>query len=311
MTITITHATDTPVLLLVFNRPTETAQLIEKLRVVKPTKIYIAADGPRENNSVDLTKTAQVRDLLKTIDWDCQIDTLYRRHNLGCRLAVSEAITWFFEKEDHGIILEDDCIPSTSFFDFSCKMLNQYKNDTRMWMISGFNPITTDTNNDYFYSKNPSVWGWATWRDRWNHYDVHLKSWPDHDFIADFTYEVPGYVIDYYRDSFDRTADGTIDTWDYQWTYVILKNNGLVIKPRCNMVSNIGAAGHHAVVTNAKIDANLFLPTFDLDISSGHGYKGPENIMPNQRIDYKFYQTRLKKLSILKRCKSFFIRLIK
>jgi hypothetical protein len=152
-------------LFLVFNRPDTTSQVFEAIRKARPPKLYVAADGPRLDREGELEKCAQVRAIATAIDWPCELHTLFRDLNQGCKIAVSTAITWFFEHEEQGIILEDDCLPSQSFFLFCQEMLNHYKNDTRVWHVAGVYPFATDSRdcNAYCFSEYSPIWGWATW----------------------------------------------------------------------------------------------------------------------------------------------------
>lgn len=150
-----------PILFIVFNRPDPTQQVFEKIRQIRPQQLFIAADGPRENQPDDKINCAQVRAIINRIDWDCQVQTLFSEKNLGCGKAVSNAITWFFEHVEEGIILEDDCVPDVSFFDFCKAMLEQYRNNPHVMMISGtsflYNRI--ESRESYFFSKYYSIWG--------------------------------------------------------------------------------------------------------------------------------------------------------
>ena len=236
----------TAVLFLVFNRPDNTRQVFEAIRQAKPPRLYVAADGPREGNLGEVEHVKEVRTIATAVDWPCQVKTLFRDKNLGCKKGVSSAITWFFEQEEQGIILEDDCLPSPSFFKFCEIMLNKYRENKSVWMINGFNPHHPGiSSSEYFMSQNPSVWGWASWRDRWVHYTVDI------DYARKEPYwstglKLPDYVIRYYNKVFSDTASKKIDTWDYQLSFLILKNNGYAIKSCANLVSNIGVYGTHS-----------------------------------------------------------------
>ena len=106
----------TPVLFVIFNRPDTTQKVFNAIRQAKPKQLFVAADGPREGKEGEKEKCEQVREIIEQIDWDCEVKTLFRDKNLGCKIAVSSAIDWFFENVEEGIILEDDCLPSQSFF---------------------------------------------------------------------------------------------------------------------------------------------------------------------------------------------------
>jgi len=240
----------TPILFLIFNRPEETKSVFEKIKKQKPRYLYVAADGPR--NEKEKAICEQTRSVINNIDWDCEVKTLFREENLGCKRAVSEGITWFFDNIEEGIILEDDCLPSDSFFRFCEVNLEKYRHATRIMHISGENPLDKEFGQvSYYFSKIPHIWGWASWRRAWKLYDVEFQN---------FGYFIQNNIIQnifeqkeaqkYWNKVFTRVKNGEINTWDYQWTYALFINNGLSIIPNKNMVSNIGFGGIDATHTN-------------------------------------------------------------
>lgn len=171
----------TPILFLVFNRPDTTERVFKAIRQVKPHKLYVAADGPRPDKEGDASDVQAVRDyVMSNIDWDCHVQTLFRDTNLGCRKAVGEAITWFFEHEEAGIILEDDCFPDPSFFPFCTELLDRYRDAPRIAAITGccFQPEGFTSDASYFFSRYPFIWGWATWSRAWKYYKQDLSEYP-------------------------------------------------------------------------------------------------------------------------------------
>ena len=155
---------ETPVLFLVFNRPDTTAQVFEAIRQAKPPRLYVASDGAREDKEGELEKVKQVREIVSQVDWNCEVKTLFRDKNLGCKIAVSSAIDWFFEQEEMGIILEDDCLPHPTFFRFCQELLERYRDDERIGMISGnnFQFGRKCTDYSYYFSMYSHIWGWAS-----------------------------------------------------------------------------------------------------------------------------------------------------
>lgn len=236
------HPLNTALLFLVFNRLHTTKQVFEAIRQAKPPRFYIAADGPRENKEGEAEKVKAVREyVMKNIDWDCEVKTLFREKNLGCGKAVSEAITWFFENEEMGIILEDDCLPSQSFFWFCEELLQRYKDDMRVWHIGGcnFQNGIKRGEADYYFSKYNHIWGWAGWANRWRMYDFRLEHIENDEFINKTFYTKKEIL--YWKKIFHKMkSNNPIDTWDYQYTFSIWYNNGLSITPNLNLVSNIG-----------------------------------------------------------------------
>jgi len=232
-----------PILFITFNRLDTTKQVFEMIRKIAPQKLYIASDGHRDSRIGEKEKVEAVRDyVLKSIDWNCEIKTLFRENNLGCGLAPAGAISWFFENEEMGIILEDDCLPSMSFFSYCKELLEYYKDDTRIYHIAGNNPLTfTRTPYSYYYAYIQHCWGWATWRRAWNHYNFNIKDF--NVFIEEkkinkiFTRSIDRK---YWINIFKSIENPKIDIWDYQWTYAIFNNNGICINPAKNLITNIG-----------------------------------------------------------------------
>lgn len=234
-----------PLLLLIFNRPEPLQQLLAALRPLAPPKIYIAADGPRAHKAGEAERCERTRQAaLEGIDWPCEIETLFRKENLGCRRAVSQGISWFFEQEEAGIILEDDCLPSPDFLFFAQEMLARYAQDAQVFHISGncFVPPSERPNESaYSYTRLPLIWGWATWRRAWQQYHGEMQGLDA--FISQQKYKtlgLPSWFTNKYLRYFKKVAAGEIDTWDYQWTYTLWQEGGLAICPHANLVTNIG-----------------------------------------------------------------------
>lgn len=246
---------NTAILLLVFNRPKATVKVLDSIRQVRPPRIYVSADGPRSYIDTDQEKILSVRKcVLENIDWDCEMRTCFHDRNLGCGLAVSSAINWFFKHELEGIILEDDCIPSISFFRFAEDMLIRYRSDTRVMSIAGTNIQSHEpVEFSYIFSKFSLMWGWATWRRAWKLYDYHMLEWPRLRQTK-WLYSI-GLGTLYFRQTwtlnFDNTCSGNVDTWDYQWIYTCWREHGLTILPSVNLVQNIGF-GSDATHTQKK-----------------------------------------------------------
>lgn len=255
------HPLNTAVLFLVFNRLDTAKQVFEEIKKAKPPRIYIASDGARKDKNDEAEIVASVRNyVLKSIDWECKVQTLFRDENLGCKYAVSGAINWFFEQEEMGIILEDDCLPSQSFFWYCEAMLEKYKNDTRMSMITGtaylFNEVESDS--DYFFSKYMSIWGWASWRRAWQGYDVKMSDWPavKASNLLDNVFYWDAKVSKNFSKALDLTYQNKIDTWDYQWCYHCWLNGGYCVTPFYNLVSNIGYEGTRSSIDSPFINMN-------------------------------------------------------
>src|SRR6185503_8652880 len=240
---TIVRPFTTPVLLLIFNRPKTTRAVMEAIRKVKPAKLYIAADGSRAHVKEDMEKCRETREIASQVDWDCTVTKLFREENLGCGKALSTAIDWFFDQEEEGIIIEDDCLPSTGFFAFCAELLERYRFDTRVMEIGGTNFENEDLRGkdySYYFSSMIYIWGWATWRRAWKLYDYEMRHYDEItrkrylDGHYDFAYEVDyfNYVFKLVHKNDERTRRRI--TWDYQWQFVCKINSGLTIVPEKN-----------------------------------------------------------------------------
>ncbi len=236
---------DTPILLLIFNRPHQTLRILESIRQQQPARLFIAADGPRQHKDGEAALCQQTRDLvLRQIDWPCEVHTLFRQHNLGCATAVSAAIDWFFSQVEEGIILEDDCMPDPSFYNFCTTLLDRYRHDTRMMHIGGSNYQAGVKRGDasYYFSRYAHIWGWATWKRAWELYDFTLLR-----YRGASTEGVPAAFSRDLKAFYEQK----MDTWDTQWFLSVLFNKGFAITPNTNIIRNIGY-GKEATHTKSK-----------------------------------------------------------
>lgn len=254
--------TTPPVLFVIFNRPETTRATFDTIRKAQPAKLFIAADGPRKGKTGEYERCQAARDIAINVDWECEVHTLFRNTNLGCKVAVSSAIDWFFDNVEEGIILEDDCLPEQTFFAFCAELLEKYRNDQRIGMVSGNNFQFGHRGSpySYYFSRHAHMWGWATWRSRWQNYDVDLKLWPeirDSHWLVDTLDD--DFSVDYWSKIFENVHNGRIDTWDYQLFFFSLVQNFLNIIPVVNLVSNIGFGSDATHTTAGSIF--LGLPT--------------------------------------------------
>jgi hypothetical protein len=277
----------TPVLFLVFNRLDTTRQVFHTIWEAKPPRLYLASDGARASKEDETGIVQAVRDfIMSNIDWECEVKTLFRNENLGCRNAVSGAIDWFFENEEMGIILEDDCLPCSGFFGFCETLLEKYKNDTRIMCISGnnFSPGKFDNNYSYFLSEIPFIWGWATWRRAWKLNDHTLNVYKEIQPLNISLSSNPKASKMWWK-RIGKTVSGLVDTWDYLWTFTNLINNGLTIIPKNNLVTNIGIGHVDSTHTN-KVKQNFVVDTYNIDFPLIH----PPFIKPNYKFDTMMYK---------------------
>jgi hypothetical protein len=256
----------TAVLFLVFNRPDTTIKVFEKIRETKPSRLYVAADGPREGYSDEKEKVMKVRKIATNVDWPCELKTLIRDKNLGCKKGVSSAITWFFEQEEQGIILEDDCVPHLDFFSFCENLLDRYFLDERVSVVTGNNFQNSKWRGDasYYFSKYNHCWGWATWRRAWKHYQGDINFWPKWKISDAWKKYTPDKIErKYWEKIFDSCYAGQIDSWAYPWTASTWYKNSHTATPNVNLVSNIGF-GNDATHTKSTNHISSNLKTFDL-----------------------------------------------
>jgi hypothetical protein len=241
------------VAIIVFNRPDLTLQLLDVLSRVKPGRVYVISDGPRIDKKNEFDLVQEVRKIIDDkIAWPCLLKKNYSDVNLGCGRRVSSGISWVFENEEEAIILEDDCIPSRSFFRFAAEMLERYRYDRRVMHISGTKLGEYDLGGEsYCYSKYPQIWGWATWRRAWNLYDFSGRLWCDSIVRSAIRYDcqVTG-DYSFWNSAFRSIVLGRIDTWDHQWILCCWINSGLSITPSSNLIGN---RGFRADATHTKI----------------------------------------------------------
>lgn len=265
----------TPVAFFIFNRPGLTAKVFEQIRIAQPQTLFVIADGPRAENANDAQQCQRVREIIKDgIDWPCQVFEHFAEKNMGCRDRVSSGLDWVFQQVDRAIVLEDDCLPVPSFFSFCEELLERYKNDTRIMQICGNNVAEGNYTNEfsYAYSKIGPIWGWASWRRAWKHYDVKMKAWPQvvkeklYQHFWDLSDEVH-FRFPLYEDVYNNR----INTWDIQWGFTKFLHSGVSIIPKHNLISNIGfGGGEEATHTNATDHPLAQLPCHELNFPLQH-----------------------------------------
>ncbi len=235
-----------PLLLIAFNRPEHLSSLIERLRDTRPARIYLAIDGPRDGHPSDAEMVQACRDLVQRIDWDAEVRTLFQDRNLGCGLGVSTAISWFFEHEERGIILEDDILPESSFFEFCSELLDRYENDERVLAISGCNFVPPEFQErpdlPYRFSRVPHIWGWATWRRSWSLHQLDMHAWskrlPARKLWKAAGRSPQGFI--FWKSIFDLMAGQKVDTWDMQLVFEGMVRDMWTATSNVNLVQNIG-----------------------------------------------------------------------
>lgn len=251
------------ILIIAWRRPCTLRQVIDAIRPVAPPSLFVACDGPNPERVGELEKVAATRAVIENeIDWPCQIERLYSDVNLGCSVGPIRAITWFFEKVEEGIILEDDCVPHPDFFPYCATLLERYRHDSRVWCISGNNFQNGQWRGDgsYYFSRYNHCWGWASWRRCWQHYDASLSKWPamrDSGLLKTI-FDDPverNYWSRIWQTTYKRTL--SVTWWDYQWTFTCLANLGLTALPNRNLVSNVGFGEDATHSTDGAINTTI------------------------------------------------------
>ena len=255
------ETTETPVALFAFNRPDTTEQVFEQIRAAEPPELYLVADGPRPGHPDDKENCEAVRTVLEDVDWDCEVNRLYRETNVGLPESVSTGLDWVFDQVPEAIILEDDTVPNMDFFRFCETMLDRYRGDPRVMMVNGTNRLGTwrDHNQTHHFVTWQDVWGWATWRDAWDEHDPDIEAWGDpevRDRIADHVADTER--ADYHADLFDSLYDGQVTGWSRAWRFALFRNGAVSVVPARNLITNIGFddRGHYATNPDSPL-ANL------------------------------------------------------
>ncbi len=233
----------------------------------------------------------EARRIVAQVDWPCEVKTLFRQVNLNCGVGPSSAFSWFFDHEEEGIILEDDCVPSQSFFWYCQELLERYRNDHRVMHIGGNNFLNgwqKDGDYSYYFSRSGHVWGWATWRRAWRHFDFKIGLYPKLRARKSFRSSFLHWPERFYRfRKFDAIIDkgSATDGWDYQWDFARYINSGLAIVPQVNLVKNVGFGN---ISTHTKnVSANVSqMQAHDIDLPLRH----PPYVIRDMESDKRYFR---------------------
>ncbi|KST65146.1 hypothetical protein [Mastigocoleus testarum] len=265
---------ETPITFIIFKRPHTTVKVFERIRQIQPKKLFVVADGPRHEREGEAEKCAATRAIIEKVDWDCEVIKNYSEINLGCARRVSSGLDWVFENVEETIILEDDCIPHITFFQFCEELLEKYRNDSRITSIAGQNAQLGQKRTDYsyYFSSYSHCWGWASWRRAWKNYDLHIKLWQEvkKSNILDSILN-DSKAVSYWESIFDSIYENPMGiTWDYQWTFACWMQGGLNVIPNVNLVQNVGL-GADATNFNFNQDVSFInLPTEAVEFPLKH-----------------------------------------
>lgn len=262
-----------PVLLIVFNRPDLVRQVLDALRTVQPSRLYVAADGPRPGHPDDPARTAAVRDLVSTVDWPCTVQTRFADENRGCKYGVTDAISWFFAHEPEGIILEDDILPSLKAFAYWDWGLDACRKQEQVFLIPGmsFRAIPQSTPR---CSRLVPIWGWATWRRAWAHYDPVMSGWATNKHLINRA--TFGKAAEYVYRTYERYDPINDNAWDIPWSWSVLQAGGCCVLPPFPLIDNIGFgpdATHTTGVNRHGVASELYAE------------RQVEHVLPDWRVD--------------------------
>jgi glycosyltransferase involved in cell wall biosynthesis len=276
-----------PIAVFIFNRPECTQELYEAIAELKPKTLFIIADGPREKNEEDLALCLSTRAIFNNIDWPCTLTRFYSEHNLGCRKSIPTGLDLVFQKVEECIILEDDCIPQQSFFSYCKELLSLYRDDHRIMCIGGHRSDGPNEFNkeSYFFSKYPSIWGWATWKHKWEKYNLNMNNWNqlrNTSWLSTILKDKQAAV--YWKRMYDEMQNG-MDTWDYALIFSTWLNGLITIRPSVNMINNIGF-GNNATHTKIKTNASSFPKAVDIQFPLIHPKEVSINDESENRIEW-------------------------
>ncbi len=251
---------DTPVVLTIFNRPDLTKLVFQAIAQARPKRLFVLADGPRSPDEAELC--ARTRAVTETVDWDCDVKADFSEVNLGCRRRCASGFDWVFSQVDAAIFLDDDCVPDPTFFPFCEAMLEHYRDDMRVMMITGSNYLESwkADSQSYHFSYFGSPWGWASWRRAWKFYDVTMKSWGDEEIkarIRDVLADEECFVFQARRFDALYANPGDRHSWDLPWSFARLLQSGLTVVPAVNLISNRGCVGGGNALPPTHPIANL------------------------------------------------------
>jgi hypothetical protein len=275
----------TPVALLIFNRPDKTEKVLEVIRQIKPRKLLVVADGPRQDHPSDAERCKATRAVIDTVDWYCEVLKNYSDTNLGCGLRPATGISWVFEQVEEAIILEDDCLPHPTFFRYCDELLALYRDEEKIMHIAGTN-ILPDHNKQYsyLYSRLVPIWGWATWRRAWKYFNFEMQDWPDYKLSSDFDY-FGKQKENVYKVFEDHYSNQISDSWDARWAFSCTVNHGISIIPKTNLIQNIGF-GNQSTHTAQEPSWMRKLSCEEMKFPLKH----PDSLQPNQSFDQKYLE---------------------
>ena len=298
------YEVDVAVLLIFFNRPDNFQKVFEQVKLAKPSRLYLSCDGARVGNINDIKKIAECKKIAEDIDWECEVYQNYSEENLGCGRGPKAGIDFLFSREECGIILEDDCVPSISFFRFCKEMLEMYQNDQRIYMITGLNSdkVSADYEESYFFGYSGANWGWATWKREWDKLDYEMKTTENRHLmrlLENHTKTVTPRAFHFTKQmkkTYRRIKNGeNISYWDLQWQIQKFTNHQLAIIPVKNLITNIGVGEDATHIKSTRVNKKigetigkisfLFNKSYEIEFPLKHPNYMIPDIYYDRRVD--------------------------
>ena len=278
-----------PLAFFIFNRPDPTRRVFAEIAKAQPRTLLVIADGPRTD--AEWPRCQETRRIVEQITWPCEVRHFFAESNLGCRRRMVTGIDWVFSQFEEAILLEDDCLPHPTFFPFCTELLERYRDNERVFMISGDNMQLGKRwgNESYYFSVVTHIWGWATWRRAWQLHDADLRDWPQNQksaFPGDF---VPSdRAVRFYKKMMADTFTGKLDAWSLGWMYAAWKQRALTVLPSVNLISNIGFGADATHTRKADPFANL--PLAPMEFPLNH----PADVKYQPQPDIEFFKAAIK-----------------
>lgn len=286
-----------PVAFIIFNRPDKAQKTFNAIAKAQPKKLLVIADGARAHVAGEKERCEATRAIINQVNWECEVLKNYSESNLGCKQRLASGLDWVFSNVPEAIILEDDCLPASSFFQYCDELLAYYRNDDRVGMISGdnFQEGIRRGEGDYYFSRFCHIWGWATWARAWKKYDVNASSWPqlkERDWLGSLGFK--GSEKRHWEEAFESVYNKSLDTWDHQWNLACWQHEMLAITPNVNLISNIGFGEGATHTTGPSIHSDM--QTIDLQFPLRHPTEVKRNLaadnMSSRRLFTNSYLVR-------------------
>lgn len=292
---------ETPVLFITFARPEYARQTWEGIKASQPKKLYFYSNKGRVEKEGEIERNEEIRAYINEIDWECELHTFFRKECVNVYDSIQGAINWLFHNEELGIILEEDCVPTKAFFSFVDQLIEKYRDIEKVWYISGDNFYDINPSGyDYIFSRYHWMYGWATWRDRWE----KIK-WSDFEVQNLLNSKLYYKLFKSKRQCENRkvqilkTKDMTLrnNCWDYGFGYTVDNSLGVGVFPTKHLIHNIGFSGeHHKKATTSFANK---IPTYDQDVYIIE--KEPPIVDADYEFDYQYFKIRRKARSLRER----------